>query len=110
MLPVVLLDVVETARSVHLPVDRVAGQLAVQDVEGLPALLHDRDDGHAREGADVPRLAAALGVEGGAVEHDGRTVLVPPPSHHTGVELEQVRVVLEEALGHQRGATVSTYL
>ena len=110
MLAVVLLHVVEAARAVHPAMDAVVGDRRVEDVQDLALLLDHRHDARAVEGARVPRLAAALGVERGAVEHHRRAVAVSSPGDDGGVELEPVRVVPVQALGHQSGASVSTYL
>src|SRR5207249_6102682 len=112
VLAVVLLHVIEPARAVHAAVDAVAiaGNRAVEDVEDRSVLLDHRDDRRAPERSRVPRLAAAFRVEGGAIEDNGRTIVVAPPRDHGGVELEEIGVLPVEPLSHQRGAIVSTYL
>ena len=106
----VLLHVVEAAGAVHPPVHPVAGDLRVEDVKDLAVLLDHRDDAHRAEPSGVPRLAAALRVEGRAVEDDGRAVLMAAPGHDHRVKLQQVWVFAVQALGHGTCASLRPLL
>src|SRR5207245_7293833 len=104
VLAVVLLAVVAAARLVDAPAHLGAFlERAVQDVDDLVALLDHREHRRVAERAEVPGLTAALGVERGAVQDHRRPPLVQTPRDHAGLELEQVRIVAIEALGHGGG-------
>jgi len=73
---VVLLDVVAAPPGVHASLHPIAGHRPVEDVDDVAAVLDHGHHPRFAEGAGVPRLPAALRVEGGPVEHDGRPALV----------------------------------
>ena len=110
----VLLEVVAPAGGVDDAVQALAGGHRVEDVHDPSAVVLHLEDAHAAERARVPGLAAALGVERGAVEHDRGPSPVLPALHDACVELEQVRVVAVEEDGvvpaHHSGAMFSMYL
>src|SRR4029450_10130927 len=114
VLAVVLLQVVAAPLAVDLAVDRLRRRQRVHDVQDLAAALDDRRHVRGVQPAGVPGLAAALGVERGAVEHHRGTALVLAPRDHARVELQQVGIVAVEEDGgghrHQSGAMLSTYL
>jgi len=106
-----LLHVVAPARGVDAPRHAIVRERAVEHVQQLAGLLDDGDDGCVAEGARVPRLAAALGVEGRAVQHHRRPAFVLVAGEHGGVEVEKVRVGQVEALAHgfPRGLACATW-
>ena len=111
MLAVVLLTVIAPPLSIDTPPNPVCLEPAFCEVEDLPVGLHYRHDAHPVQLARVPRLSAALGVEGGAVEDHRWLPIVLAPCHDDCVELEKVGVVaMEENSPHQRAAMLSTYL
>ncbi len=85
----VLLHVIAPAIPVHHAVHHAADRRG-DGVDDLPALLHDVGHRDAVDVAEVARLAASGGVEGGAVEDDAPV----RPTHHPGVKLPQVRVAV----------------
>ena len=93
VLAVVLLGVVVPALRIDPAVDALRGERTLEDVQHLAVLLDDRQHPHAVEAARVPRLAAALGVEGGPVEDHGGVAVVLDARDDAGVELEQRGVV-----------------
>ena len=108
VLAVVLLHVVAAALGVHAAVHAVGLEGGGQHVQHLAAVLHHRHHRHAVQGADVPGLAAALRVEGGAIEDEGGPSLVAAAPHHGGLELHEVRVFPVQPLGHARAAVTTT--
>ncbi len=102
VLAVVLLHVVAPAVRVDDPVHTLGGQRSIEHVEDVLSFLDHGDDARVAERAGVPRLPAALGVEGGPVEDHGGPALVIAPRDHRRVELEEIGVGGVEALGHGR--------
>ena len=64
-------------------------------MDDLTLLFPDVGDGGAPQGAVVGVLAAALRVEGGAVQRDGKALLVRGAGEDPGGELHQKRVLVE---------------
>ena len=89
VLAVVLLHVVAAAVRVDAAVDTLLGEGTVEHVQDVVPGLDHRDDQRVAERAGVPGLAAALGVEGGAVEDHRRAAIVLASLPHARVELEQ---------------------
>ena len=100
VLPVVLLHVVAAPVGVDPALHAFRGERTVEDVEHVGPVLDHRQHARVAERAGVPGLPAALGVEGRAVEHDGRPAVVLAPRQHDGVELQQVRILPVQPLGH----------
>ena len=97
----VLLHVVAAPRGVHHPVHPLFGQGPVEHVEDVRPVLEHGDDAGVAERARVPGLAAALRVEGGAVEDDGGPSLVLAATDHGRVELEEGGIGGVESFGHR---------
>ena len=96
----VLLHVVAAPVGVDPAVHAFRGERAVEDVKHVGPGLDDRQHARLAERTGVPGLPAALGVEGRAVEHDGRPAVVLAARQHGGVELQQVRILPVQPLGH----------
>ncbi len=78
----------------------LARERPVEHVQHVRPVLDHGHDARVAERARVPRLPAALGVEGRAVEDHGGSALVLAPRHDGGFELEQVRIGAVEPLRH----------
>ena len=100
VLAVVLLHVVAAALRVDPAMHALAGDRVVQDVEHVLPVLDHRQHAGVAERPGVPRLPAALGVEGRAVENQRRAALMLATRQHGGVELQQVGILAVQPLGH----------
>ena len=88
---------------VHRTVDGLAhGERAVAPVDDLVAALVCVEHAHAAQHADVPALAAALGEESRAVEHDLPAALRLGAGEHAGGEIISQRVGIVQLFGHIR--------
>ena len=100
-----LLAVVAALQGVHETVDALGVEGALEHVEDVAAPVDHVQDRDAVERARVGGLTPALRVEGGAVEDDRRPPLVLVPPHDRSVELQEVGVRAEEALGQGEDST-----
>ena len=110
MLAGVLLHVIEAARPLDATFDRARGEFLVDDVDDVVVLIADVEDIGLSEEADVVRLAARGGIEGGLVEDDfpGRNRAAGSgdggagfASEDAGFEVLEVGiVVIESVSGH----------
>ena len=100
MLSGVLLHMVEAAGPVQRTGDGAADfHRLVAGVENDTALFMNIGDMGAAQGAVVRRLAAALGVEGGAVQRDGKAALGRLAAQDRGGEFLQKGVGVVELFG-----------
>ena len=90
MLAVMLLPVIVPAGRVDSAVNHVACDRRFEHVKYRLAIFDHGADGDVVQRPCVPRLAAALRVEGRLVEDDGRPAFVLTPLDDAGVELEQI--------------------
>jgi len=97
-----LLAMVEAPVGVDAAMDSIGHQRLFKDVQDLALLLDHRDDRNIGQNASVPGLAAALGVEGSAIQDHGGAASVLTASHDGRVELQEIGVVVVEAHCHQR--------
>jgi len=100
VLAVVLLAVVAPAVPVHTSMDGPLRERAIEDVEDVALLLEDLEDTGLAQGPGVPGLAAALGVEGRAVEDRDGAAVELAAGENLCLEVEGVGVVQVETLGH----------
>jgi len=70
MLSGVLLHMIESAGPLDATFDGAGGEFLVDDVDDVAAFIADVEDVGFGEEADVMRLAAGSGIEGGLVEDD----------------------------------------
>lgn len=70
MLSGVLLHMIESAGPLDATFDWAGGEFLVDDVDDVVALIADVEDVGFSEEADIVRLAAGGGIEGGLVEND----------------------------------------
>ena len=96
----VLLHVVEAAGPVQAPVDFTGGQFGGQQVERAFVGRLDVQDGDVVEVAEVAGLAAALRVEGGAVEDHGGLAIYLQALHNASTKLAQIRIIVVQKVGH----------
>ena len=95
MLAGVLLHVVKAALPVDLASDGLAhGQRLVAGVIDHAVRLMNVQNINAAQRAVVGALSAALGVEGGAVQHHPPRLFVGGAVQHRGVEPAQERVLI----------------
>ena len=108
MLPAVLLHEVEPPGPVDGPLHGLPhGQGPVAEVDHLAVPLPGVGDVYAAQGAVVGGLAAALGVEGGAVQGDGPGVLLLDAGADRGGEGLAEGVVVVEFFCHDRTSFIN---
>ncbi len=102
VLAAVVLHVIPAPRPVDLAVHRGSnGQGRRQQVPDRVAVAAHVQHGYAVQRARIMGLAAAAGVEGGAVQRHGRLAVDLAGVNHLGVEGGEVGSVVVQSLGHQ---------
>ncbi len=109
VLPGVLLHVIEPARPVHDPRHLHADvERRVQHMQDRPVGLAIDDVHHSPrpQRADVVRLAAGGGIEGGLVQHDEGTIFENTGLDDASLKRRQMAVGVIETVGHVDSASV----
>ena len=108
VLSVVLLHVVEAAGPIDRSFHFSAGvERTVEQVQHLAVPILHVEHRRTAQRALVPRLAAALGIEGAAVQHRCWLAIQIPQRDEMGGEAGQVGVAEVEAFGHRAAHCIS---